>query len=171
MILGIDVKYQGPVPGITLKRATFNRLLKAAWGHTGLHWHQNMLPGHFTAMGARKYDYTPRKGQRSGMSQKEFWRSYTGQKKRKMGHADPLVWSGRSRDEAMRPDIRPTSRGVRVVLHAPALNFRHPNSEIDMRDEVTRITPEEVVELTREFDRFIESELRAFRGTVTRKLS
>lgn len=62
----------------------------------------------------------------------------------------PLVWSGESMNAAKKRNVKATSKGARVVLNVPNLNFQQN------RDEVTRVTRDEARTLR-----------RVFRDTVT----
>jgi hypothetical protein len=103
-----------------------------------------MRPKHFTHEGAQEYGYTPRSGEAGGTSSKDFFRSYTGRKQRKFGHTLPLVYTGELREMSKTANIQPTASGVHVALsRANKANWHNPNSQIDMRDELTRVSDEE----------------------------
>lgn len=162
MIL-LKTRYSGAVPSIARKQ--LRPILKAAWAATGAFWHREYRPRHFTLAGARKYGYTPRSGEQSGLSKGQFFRSYTGRKLKKKHHRLPLVWSGRSRSRTALRDVRSTSKGARVVLHANALNYRNPHSKINMREEVRTISPDEERRLVAELDAEIQRGLDGIRET------
>lgn len=136
-----------------LKTAQWNRVLKAGFQAAGTYWHANYLPGHFTQEGGKKYGYKKRSGERAGLGDKA--KNLYFEKKRR--HAQkkgipfaPLVYSGESMQAAKRRNVKATSKGARVVLNVPNLNFQHN------RDEVTRVTRDEARTLR-----------RVFRDTVT----
>ena len=137
----ITITETGATPRIM--RRVLNNVIKAANATIGYHWHRYYRPKHFLPSGAMEYGYTPRKGQGLSASSKEFWKSYCGQKLRKMHHQKPLVWSGESESRTQQQDIRATSKGVRIVLHAPALNCQNPNSQVRMWEEMTTVSPAE----------------------------
>lgn len=81
-----------------------------------------------------------------------FKQSYTGKKLSNpyIGHSRPLEYTGQSRELAMASKtIYATKNGVKVVINAPAFNYRNPYSEVDMRAEMTRVLPEENAELAK----------------------
>lgn len=121
------------------------RVMKQALMETAANHHQRFMPKHFTLAGAREYGYTPRSGEQVGLSRKQFFRSYTGQKQREKGHRRPLVWSGASETLAKIRDVRGTSRRVRLVQHARGLNRKHPRSKIDMAAEIRAVSSVEKV--------------------------
>lgn len=156
------VRYGGAIPGITLKGRELNDMKREAWIETGNYWHANFRKKHFTHAGATLYGYAPRK------------KSYQTQKLRRKGHTIPLVYSGESRALTRIRDVRATATNTRskcrVVIHAPGLNRRHPNSEIDMRAEMTAVSGTEGQVLIRLFDNTMGRRLQRFRGTVTKRI-
>jgi len=167
----IRVTKTGATPDIA-KRA-FNNIKKRAYKSVGLFWHASgMKSEHFTDRGRRKHKYTPRKGERLARSSQAFKKSYSGRKLKKYGHLLPLVYSGVSRALALSGRrVTATSKGMRAIVSAPGLNRKHPNSKVDMRDEVTRVTPEEertLVKLmddriTRGFSRVKQRSVKVYR--------
>lgn len=155
------IKWTGLTPK-GLKRGQFNKeVLKPAYQDLGEYFHAKMLPKRFTIAGGRMLNYDYRSGERPGTSYKAFWKSYTGRKVRKFGHRKPLVWSGETERDATRiRDIRTTSRGVKIVLHARKLNFRNKYSSIFMNEEVRRVSPQEYTELKREFERAVQRRIK-----------
>lgn len=151
-------RYTGAVP--QMMRRSLNRVTKEAWRAVGAHWHQHFRPRHFEQRWASYYSYLPRKGQSGNPDMHGFNRSYTGRKLRTFGHTRPLVLTGESMLRTKQRDVRSTSKGVRVVLHAPKFNFRNRYSNIVMHEELTRLPGEELNELARVFDREM---LRQFR--------
>lgn len=139
--LYIKVKEFGPTPA-ALKR-NLGWILKRAWTATGIEWHTKFRLKHFTHQGAQEYGYTPRKGEEFAWFSKEWWNSYTGKKWRKYKHNLPLVFTGESMGRTEILDVRATRNGCKVILNAPGLNRRPLGGRIDMRDEMTRISPAE----------------------------
>lgn len=86
-------------------------------------------------------------------------RSYVGRKRSVRHHNLPLVWSGFSRNAALSRNVRATSSLTRVVIKAPALNFRKPGAP-NMREEVTRVIPSEEKVIEKEFLASVERELK-----------
>lgn len=128
--------------GLTPRRylAERNRIHKEMWRSLGEHWHRYQRPKHFTKAGAQEYGYAPRSGDPGRTHPKGFHRSYQGRKLRRFGHTLPLVYTGLSRNLTRVRDVRPTSKGVRVIMRAPALNLRPKGGRINMRNELINIS-------------------------------
>lgn len=129
------------VEGLPRKR-DLPKALKFMWARAGVLWHTRFMPQHFTARGAMKYGYGPR-------STKYMLRKMTGYKvagRTVAGHRDPLVWSGASKRLAAIQDVRATSKGGTVVIHATGLNRRNPDSisPKTMRQELLTVTDQEL---------------------------
>jgi hypothetical protein len=174
-LLHFNIRYSGPVPGAPyFGRPVWNNMLKEAWAATGQHWFDKLLPKHFTVAGGKEYGYAPRAGEAAGTTGKAFWSSYAGRKQKYKGHRDPLVWSGElRRDTLAQRSIYATFRGVRVALpgarkanfipgeknkrvrqaarnwrqHVAAVRGWTRASQVDMPDELTRVSPREIDEL------------------------
>lgn len=171
MIL-IEIKQQGKTPRALRKASTQAR--RDAFRAVGEHWHEKFRPVHFTHRGARKYGYKPRQGQRTAgepptttSSRRRFASSYTGRKLRKWGHTRPLVYSGESEALTRFLDVRATSKGSRVVMRAPTLNLRSSPSAPNMREELTRITPDERSELIDVLNSAFTERMKAARDAHT----
>lgn len=162
---------------------------KIAHTDIGNSWQKKVLPGHFTMAAKEKYDYADRQGdddsklrekatailqrsqalarrrgrktnRTSATALKEAKRrSYVGRKRSIRGHNLPLVWSGFSRNAALSRNVRATSSLTRVVIKAPALNFRTPGGP-NMREEVTSVIPSEEKVIEKEFLASVERELK-----------
>lgn len=152
---------RGPVPGI-IKR-DLNKLLKVGWLSIGRLWHSQMRRKHFTREGARLYRYARRTD------------VYERRKRREKGHDLPLVWTGRSRRATRIRDIRATSKGVKVVMRAPALNLTRLSAKArgrkSMREELTTVSRKEVKQLAEHYERVLErviNRIRTKRTTVIR---
>lgn len=162
------IKYSGFVPSDMAKRA-LNSIFRAGFHNLGVYWAANFRQKHFTNAGAREYGYAPRSGERGRSGKGGFMRSYTGRKLRTKGHTRPLVFTGRSEHQTRAARIQSSSAnmksGVRVIMRAPALNFRR--GEIDMRKELTTISQPEQVFLTRLLGRYIEGRFRNYKATRT----
>ena len=170
MEISFRVKYQGAVPsqhGMTQRE--FNDLVREAWYHVGKYWMTHFRAKHFTKAGAREYRYAPRVGE--GESGKRFWRSYTGRKQKTLGHTDPLVYSGDSRRSTQTARVTATATTnksqCRVTMNAPNLNYpgkkrRDGRPGIDLRDEMTRISPAEWAELVKQHDKKMDELLGSF---------
>ncbi len=121
-----------------------------AWG-MGYLWHTNMRPRHFTRDGARMYGYADRQGEGSRANEsKNYWTSYSGKKRRKMGHADPLKYTGESESATRVVNISSTATSKRaraqVKMNAQKLNYKAATKSgivIDKVKELTTITEAE----------------------------
>lgn len=135
---------------------------------SGRYWQRYMLPGHFTRAAYNTYGYTPRSGDPG--SGHAFLGSYQWKKlqgyKNSEGLASthstrPLVYTGRSEQSGKRGKVTPRAQSsghgyVDISIPAPALNFKPAGSKVDMRAEVTRVTPAEEKKLEEIMARDIE---------------
>ncbi len=159
MTVKTKIKKKGAVPG-NLPRREYNReIQQPALESVGIEFHRKFMHIRFTERAKRLLRYTPRK------------RSYQAAKRRSKGHNDPLVWTGESRGIARLRDVRATSKRTRVKVHAKKLNFRHPNSQINMADEVTRVADSEFRYLTEHMAKEVEANLGKYRKQTTTKVS
>ena len=151
-MLSIGVKYRAPISSSPeLSAREFRQVLSEAWKVVGWELFNRFVDLHFTREGGKQYNYAPRAGE--GVSGKDFWRSYTGRKQKKMHHTNPLVWSGRTREGARRATIYANSNGVRVALpgavhlnqYKPPPKRLGPNAgqQIDLREELLRVAVNE----------------------------
>ena len=145
--ISANVAYEGVTPDIAAKE--FNTVKRAAYLELGEDFHANNLPRRFTWSGGRMLGFTPRSAK------------YEKRKRKKYGHADPNVATGTSRDQATKiRDLRATATSkttrLRIVLHARALNFKHPKSQVHPADEVRRIAEREVPPMVRKLAGFID---------------
>ena len=180
-MLKVAVKYQLPLTSSAdLGVAEFRRVLKEAWGEVGLHLFNNFVARHFSKEGASEYGYQPRAGEDA--SGKNFWRSYTGRKQKKMHHTLPLVFSGRTREGARRVTIYATSKGVRVALPgAVHLNQYKPPQKrlgthageppIDLRDELVAISDGEAAILAKIHEAAVVRILKGRRGYAEKQMT
>jgi hypothetical protein len=160
MLSKITVRERGNTPRRFWK--SWTAAVREGWRAAGELWHEQFRPKHFTHAGAREYGYLPRKGERG--NEEGFRRSYTGRKLHKFGHTYPLVYTGESMRLTRMQDVRPTSKGVRVVYRAYKFNFRHPRSRIRMREEFTRISRREERDIRRAIDNRLQAEMNKARG-------
>lgn len=124
----------------------------------GREWHARYMPQHFEESAFQRYGYYQRKGMGLAADSRAFRRSYTGRKIRKTGANRPLVFTGETFALARLLKLRVTSKQARVIL-PQGLNRKHPKSRISMRDEVTRLNPDEVRAL-------LDVGRRAFRESI-----
>jgi hypothetical protein len=164
----VKVRYGGATPDVTKRE--WGKICQPGWQETGEYWHAHYRAKHFTAAGAREYGYASRGGENLPHSEKQFRRSYTGRKLKLYGHTKPLVYTGTSEALTRQRDVRATGKLMRVVLHAPALNFKNAWMKCDMRAEMTRVSDAEQRQLVRVLDRRIGRELKDFRSSRTETL-
>ena len=173
MFTSLRITTVGAVPGSSqFGEEQFRGMLTNAWRAVGEKWHRDFRPKHFTVEGGKAYGYLPRSGDLRTPGSKAFFRSYQGRKFAKFGHTKPLVWSGTSEQQtATGTSIEPRVDGVRIVMNAPHLEFRNPRSQIDMQDELTRVTAPERAELAEVHNREMDRQLREFGGSETKTFS
>jgi hypothetical protein len=147
------------------------QLRKEAFQKAGEHWFLHMRPKHFTEAGAKVYGYTPRRGEKKHFGSKAWKRSYTGRKFAAFKHTRPLVYSGESEAATRLGRIVPTSKGVRIYMTAPRLNYKHPKSKINMREELAMVTQLEMNLLINVYDDHLDRGIRALKETRTRDLT
>jgi len=157
----IKIRERGPTPGL-MKRG-FNKLKQKCYYCAMTFWHRELLGKHFTSAGATEYGYTPRKRQWRG----SFKASYIGRKLKEKGHTKPLVFSGESMALTRMRDVRATSKRGVCVIRAPGFNRRNPHSQVNMREEITRVSTSDASRMVRTYERKMDAELRAYRATKT----
>jgi hypothetical protein len=178
--------------GVEHSRAALLRALKSAAVATVEHWHETMMPKHFTVQGFDEYHYQLRKGQdepnliysdngravRMGKygrlinNPKYYWFKW-----RYKGTHDPLVFTGESRDRAMR-SIRTNATlvaGTTVrgsgVLDLPRYFYQYNKAQNapDKADELFRTTSREEVALLNYFNDHTARALSADTASTTRQ--
>jgi hypothetical protein len=167
MIGNLIITERGATP--RLRKRDHNRIIGQTLAETAANHHKKYMKKHFTVEGGREYGYTPRKGE--GLSGKEFWRSYTGQKKRKKGHRRPMVFSGASETLAKILDVRATSKRARLVQHARGLNRRNPHSTIRMNEEIRQISDHEVRQAERFAGSMLKRKYAGITSTITTRIT
>lgn len=157
------------VPGVG--KRLLGAAIKAAYQAPGELWHAEFRDDHFTNAGATKYGYTPRSGDPGTPGAANFKRSYQGRKLKVLGHTRPLESTGVSRERARRVDIRATSKRGRIVLHTPGLNRKNPYTQINMREELTRVLPQEADAMWKSFDERLGEEVKNIQATRRNKVT
>lgn len=146
--LGIAIRVKGVNVGRSLRKK-FGEASLPAWEETGKQFHTQYRPKRFTEEHARAARYGKRK------------ESYLKRKERQFGHRDPLKFSGevfrltRTAGISARKGTGQIGNqgGVKVTYRgARKLNLRHPNSQIKMNEEFTRITRREATTLGLAFE-------------------
>lgn len=157
--VAFKVTYRAPLTTLMRKREWNAQIERPSWIAVGLRHKRANLPKHFTEAGASEYGYATRS------------RKYTRAKQRKHGHTLPLVYTGQLRAAVRVPEIRATSKGVKVVLRgSQKANRRHPKSRADMVAELRQVSDTEARRLAREKDRAMIRGIRAARGTATKRI-
>jgi len=175
MEVGFTVHLNGAVPGSAqLSQANFNRVKKHTWIKRGHQWHDQFRDIHFTKQGAAKYGYRKRVGEESGARGKKFWQSYTGEKLRRFGHTDPLVYTGQTRRRARQRKITATATKtkskLRITLNTPVLKFRPKGWPYSLRAEMVQVAPDEVKAIAKEQGQDMVRIMRGISGTTSRKI-
>ncbi len=170
-MIEVTIKESGATPKLMARVA--NQVHREAAKDLAVFWHDNFVRKHFTQAGATEYGYTPRRGQEGSPGSKGFKKSYTGRKLAMKGHTRPLVWSGTSyllviasRNNVTATATKGTAH-ARLRMNAPALNFRNPHTRIDMRKELTTISPREAAEMSVAARDYIDARYRALRDQET----
>lgn len=162
----IEVKLTGIE---ALSKSQVNRALKEANLKTGKYFRREMLPARFTEQGGRRLGYTPRRGEfRVGAVRldKSSRNLYAVKKFRKLGHSDPLVFTGEAKREALSNPTKVRATRDKFVIPLPRkLNRSNPKSRIRMADEVRLVTDRELSALTKFMVAQIEYELALVAGS------
>jgi hypothetical protein len=166
----MSVKASIAIDGVAgLKPSQIRAAARVAMQAVGDRWIKEFLPRHFTQSATARYGYTPRS--LSYRRRKRYGASINGVQSIKEDR--PLVWSGRSRERAKgaRTEAKAPSSTrayADVIIDVPALNFRFKGSQINMRDELTRVIPAEAEDLAALFVRIFEREITRL-GKTTRR--
>jgi hypothetical protein len=139
----------------TIGKRGFQVAGRAAIEVTARYWFDNYLPLHFQNIAYRRYRYLRRDNKyNQRKARKTAFEGEDGVAA--VGEVKPLVFTGRSRERSLSaPKIRakaPNYQTYRadVIIDAPAFNFG-VGKRINMRDEVTRFTPQEEKTMERVF--------------------
>lgn len=149
MIMAFKIKKVGPIPGV-ISRRELQEIMKEMWNWGGEYWHKNFRAKHFTVAGGKEYGYRPRSKQ------------YLIQKGKTARHQRPLVKTGESEKATRMRDVRATSKGVRVVMVAPKLNY-HKGDGKSPRQELTTISANERDEIVSMMERHLDESLYDFK--------
>lgn len=153
-MFSLQIKYAGYPP----EKRLWNEALRRVFTAVGREWHQEYYERHFTHAGAEEYGYYKRKGELLSPVSKAFKRSYTGRKLRQFGHTLPLRFTSATYQLGKVAVIKSTSKGGRVILPR-GLNRKHAKTRIVMRDEITKVLPQEADHLRQIADRRLGVEL------------
>lgn len=145
----VTIRERGPTP--RKFRKAFTNSAKEAWFETGVYYQANFTDERFTHRHATLAGYAKRSPR------------YEKRKRREQGHTYPLVKSGRTRMGSRRARIVSTSGRLKISWpNVRALNFRNPTSQINTREEFTKVLPSEQQALAGEFDRVLDMKLSRF---------
>lgn len=131
-----------------------------------LYWWNTYLPLHFQSIAYQRYRYEQRDKRTNAMKAARAPWPFADDPQPSIGEVKPLVFTGRSRERALSsPNIKAKAKNYEtyradVIINAPAFNFG-VGKRIDMRDEVTRTTPQELVTLEDVFTREWNKQLKA----------
>ena len=156
MGMQIQVNYVNP-PDATARQV--RPIVKAAMQTVARQWHRQTLPQHFERSAKRKYGYETRSPR------------YTHRKRKRFGHADPLVYTGDMRRMVLRMvRIAGTAKRVRAVLTGPRYfyAYRKDANQPDKAAELTATTDAEANEMATDIDDELSNGLAQMRTTSTR---
>jgi len=126
------IQFQGPAAA---KKRDVNEAARHELAAAGVFWHRTYLKYHFAESAYQRYGgvFTPR------------MRYYVSRK----GHAKPLVFSGDTREKALRQGaVRSTPKSARVTISvSSAINFG--SGAHDYRAELTATNPMELMRLAK----------------------
>lgn len=140
----------------TIGKRGFRRVGRAAIEAPAMHWWRVFLPLHYKNTSFRRYKYTRRSDKYSDTKLQRESYFFGDDKTKAIGEDLPHVFSGRSRERALSsPNIKARARRfdkyqATVLINAPVYNFS-TNKRINLRDEVTRFTPQENSKMGRIF--------------------
>jgi hypothetical protein len=132
---------------LALSKRGIRRIIEVGNTAAGAKWHRVIRPSKFKPAAKRKYNYTPRA------------KGYIKQKRKKLGHADPLVLSGDSREGAKTAVIRSTSKQVVVTYRNTRTFNRRPKAN-----------GKERVNMNREFEQTNDEDYRMLEGVTHKKI-
>lgn len=119
-----------------MRKKDLNPILQESWADRGQFWHKTFRKRKFTLEAMSRYSFQPRT------------KGYNRRKMNKFGIALPLVFSGVSRALSGMGTITATKNRVTVQMPVNAFNFRPKvrsgGTPIDMRDEFSRMTDDEI---------------------------
>jgi hypothetical protein len=155
-------------------------------------WHDQYLPGHFTLEGRRQVRLPAAEGRqraaahpcpappRSGQTYRTYRSNphYSWRKRRQKGHNKPLVWSGHigAGGQAIREALGPQDQGRRRdqshggddEVATTSTQFRKDLGQPDKADELTRVTPGEVLSLQGIYQTSFDANLTALTAAADR---
>lgn len=139
-------------------------------------WFERYLPLHYKTTAFLRYRYAHRDPRTNELKrQRQPWPFGEHNEQPATGEVLPHVFTGRSRERALaRPNIDARAPNYQtyvatVKIDAPAYNFS-AGSRIDLRDEVTRHTPQELSAMQKTFAKGFTRRVRKHHGRKVAKL-
>lgn len=138
------------------QRKLFTKAAKESYEKTGEYFQENMRERRFTTQHAMLAGYAPRDP------------DYIARKMIKMGHNNPLEWSGEAKNASARyrmTSVAGTAKGgeggyAKLFYYGlRKLNRKTPGQKADMADEFRRIIPQEMLILGDEFNKYLDKKL------------
>lgn len=146
--ISFNIRDRGATPRGMAKR--INAMKKSAWNAAGLLFHTDMRDQRFSQTHANQAGYARRSPK------------YIKRKQKRMGHSNPLQFSGRTRRAVRAARISATSNGAKVTYAgARVLNFRNPKSQVNAAVEFATITQAEADKLAAKVDQVLDRQLSA----------
>lgn len=122
---------------VGMSKRDYNATLADTFARLGEEWHAKFRPNHFTSFAYSEYQYQRR----------SF--AYNRLKQRKLGHQNPLHFTGDSKRLSGSATITATKNGVTVTMPVRTFNYKTKHMRMNMREEFTRISSREVAKLER----------------------
>lgn len=150
----------------TIGKNGFREAGRAAIRVPAEHWWKVYLPLHFKAIAYLRYNFASRDRRTSQYKRDRKPWPFGEHTEPAIGEVKPMVFTGRTRERlTANQNIKvkaPNYQSYRadVILDAPALNFS-AGKRIDLRDEITRDTPQERITMGQMFDREWNKQLKA----------
>ena len=161
MKMSVEITYRGD--GEAMKKQ-LGPIVNAALAQAMGEWHGKTLPKHFQPSAGGRYHYKPRTA---------AWNKH---KRKKVGHNNPLVYSGDLKRQVTRlieiktlrtkPKATGRMRGPRYLHMKPSANYRH-----NYAAELLRMTHAETHAIARRVDQLVTEALNNLKETRTVKIA
>lgn len=150
------IEYRGLYPTVAAKELTSG--VKQANSKGVLQWHKTFLPLHFETFSSSKYGYMQR------------GRKYNKSKQNAFGQAIALVLTGELRDNAKRSiRVSGTAKRARGIMPGTQVANLRSGSGPDLRDEMTRVLPNEQKSLATFHENAVKSHFDSVKARETRR--
>lgn len=157
-------------------KRSLQRYGREAIYEAAVQWFEKYLPLHYKMTAYLRYRYAHRDPRTNELKrQRQPWPFGEHNEQPAIGQVLPHVFTGRSRERALsRPNVDARAPNyqtwiARVKIDAPAYNFS-AGSRIDLRDEVTRHTPQELSAMKKTFTTGFTRRVRQHHGQKVVKL-